>query len=108
MALLINASKEFAKGRPKNYLTDENIKKIYNVYRNWEEVEGFSKIITIEEARRNDYNLSPSRYVSTNEREELQPIEDILVELGKIEEEREAIDRELEQILTKMGFKRAE
>lgn len=106
--LLINASKEFAKGRPKNYLTDENIKKIYNVYRNWEEVEGFSKIITIEEARRNDYNLSPSRYVSTNEREELQPIEDILVELGKIEEEREAIDRELEQILTKMGFKRAE
>ena len=30
--LLINASKEFAKGRPKNYLTDENIKKILDAY----------------------------------------------------------------------------
>ena len=102
--LLINASKEFAKGRPKNYLTDDNIKKILDVYFEWKEIEGFSKIITIEEARKNDYNLSPSRYVSVDEKEEIQPVEDILVELGKVEEEREKVDRELREILTKIGF----
>ncbi len=102
--LLINASKEFAKGRPKNYLTEENIKKILDAYFGWKEIEGFSKVVTIEEARKNDYNLSPSRYVSVDEKEEIQPVEDILVELAKVEEEREKVDRELRKILNKIGF----
>ena len=102
--LLINASKEFAKGKPKNYLTKENIKKILSAYFGWKEIEGFSKIITIEEARRNDYNLSPSRYVSVDEKEEIPPVEDILVELAKVEEERAKVDRELKEILRKIGF----
>uniref|UniRef100_A0A7V4DY75 site-specific DNA-methyltransferase (adenine-specific) n=1 Tax=Dictyoglomus thermophilum TaxID=14 RepID=A0A7V4DY75_DICTH len=102
--LLINASKEFAKGRPKNYLTEEGINKILDVYFGWKEIEGFSKIITIEEARRNDYNLSPSRYISLNEKEELKPIEDILIELGEVEEERQKVDSELREILSKLGF----
>ncbi len=102
--LLINASKEFAKGRPKNYLTDENIKRIEDVYTNWEEVEGFSKIITNEDAARNDYDLSPSRYVATGEKEEILPVEEILVELEQVEEEREVIDKELDGVLQRLGF----
>ena len=106
--LLINASKEFKKGGKergnRNYLTDENIKKILDAYFGWKEIEGFSKIITIEEARKNDYNLSPSRYVSVDEKEEIQPVEDILVELGKVEEERGKVDRELKEIMQKIGF----
>jgi len=102
--LLINASKEFAKGRPKNYLTEENINKILDAYFGWKEIDGFSKIITIDEARKNDYNLSPSRYVSLNENEEIPPIEDILVELAKVEEERKKVDSELREILNKIGF----
>ncbi len=102
--LLINASKEFAKGRPKNYLTEENIKKILDAYFGWKEIEGFSKIITIEEARKNDYNLSPSRYVSVDEKEEITPVEDILIELGEVEEEREKVDSELKEILKMLGF----
>lgn len=101
--LLINASKEFAKGRPKNYLTEENIKRIEDVYKNWEEVEGFSKIITNDEAAKNDYNLSPSRYVATGEKEEIVPVEEILVELEQAEEERKEIDEELDEIMEKMA-----
>ncbi len=102
--LLINASKEFAKGRPKNYLTDEHIKKIRDTYFEWKEIEGFSKIITLEEAKINDYNLSPSRYIALNEEKETMPIEDILVELAKVEEERKVIDKDLMEILNKIGF----
>jgi len=54
--------------------------------------------------RKNDYNLSPSRYVSVDEKEEIRPVEDILVELAKVEEEREKVERELREILTKIGF----
>ncbi|HID47875.1 MAG TPA: SAM-dependent DNA methyltransferase [Methanococcaceae archaeon] len=102
--LLINASKEFTKGRPKNYLTEENIKRILDAYFNWKEIEGFSKIITIEEVRKNDYNLSPSRYVSAEEREEVPPVENVLAELAKVEEERNKVDRELKEILGKLGW----
>ncbi len=42
--ILINASKLFAKGRPKNYLPDENIQKIYKLYSKWKDEEGISKV----------------------------------------------------------------
>ena len=102
--MLINASKEFAKGRPKNYLTDEHIVKIEESYKNWQEVEGFSKITTKEEAAKNDYNLSPSRYVSVGEKEEYLPIDEALVELAQVEEESKEIETELNAILEKLGF----
>jgi len=65
--LLINASKLCAKGRPKNYLADEHIRQIYEIYRDWRAEEGVSAIITTQEAARNDYNLSPSRYVASDD-----------------------------------------
>ena len=102
--LLVNASKEFLKERPKNYLTDEGIGKIVDVYRKWKGANGFSKMITIEEMARNDYNLSPSRYVATDSKEEYVPIDECLVELTQVEEERKAIDFKLDSILRKLGF----
>jgi type I restriction enzyme M protein len=102
--LLINASKQFAKGRPKNYLTEENITRIYKAYHDWKEVEGLSKVITNEEAARNDYNLSPSRYIDSGEREEYRPLEDAVVQLAEAEEERQEINQELTAMLKKLGF----
>ena len=80
--LLINASKLFAKGRPKNYLTDDNIAHIAAIYLDWKAEEGLSAIITNQEVVRNDYNLSPSRYVSSNDGEAPLPLEEALVLAG--------------------------
>jgi type I restriction enzyme M protein len=102
--LLINASKEFAKGRPKNYLTKENIARITDAYLNWREIEGLSKIIATDKAIRNDYNLSPSRYVATNNKEEALPLEEALVLLAEAEEERAVADRELDEVLGELGL----
>ena len=102
--LLINASKEFAKGRPKNYLAEEHVTRISDAYLNRKEVESLSKIITNDEAIRNDYNLSPSRYVASNNNEEVLPLDEAMVLLAEAEEERQAVDRELNAILAKMGL----
>jgi type I restriction enzyme M protein len=101
--LVINASKECAKGKPKNYLTDENIVRIADAYLNWREVEKLSKVIAVEEAVRNDYNLSPSRYVATDGAEEVLPVEEALVLLAEAEEEREAVDLQLTRALATLG-----
>jgi type I restriction enzyme M protein len=102
--LLINTSNEFLKGRPKNYLGDENIQRAADAYLGWQEVEGLSKIIRTDEAIRNDCNLSPSRYVASNNKEEILPLDEAAVLLAQAEEETQAADRELNAILTKMGL----
>jgi type I restriction enzyme M protein len=101
--LLINASKLFQKGRPKNYLPDESIEQIAGNYLNWKEEEGISKIITREEAARNDYNLSPSRYVAQNGEDDTLPLEDAVVQLQEAEEERNQADEKLRTILKEIG-----
>lgn len=102
--LLINASKQFSKGRPKNYLTDEHIAHIFRLYANWEAEEGVSAVISTEEAARNDYNLSPSRYVSQSDEEPPLPLEEALVLLAEAEEERAEVDTELDKVLAALGF----
>lgn len=97
--LLINAGQQFAKGRPKNYLAEEHIETIAAIYHAWEAREGLSAIITREEAARNDYNLSPSRYVSVNGKEEVLPLEEALVRLEAAEEERAEAERALQEVL---------
>lgn len=97
--LLINASKLFKKGRPKNYLPDESIKQISDIYLDYKEEEGISRIITNEEAAKNDYNLSPSRYVAQNGVDETLPLEDAVVQLQEAEEERKEADKKLRIIL---------
>jgi len=101
--LLINASKFFQKGRPKNYLPDESIEQIADKYLGWNEEEGISKIITKEEAARNDYNLSPSRYVAQNGEDDTLDLEDAIVQLKEAEEERNQADEKLRTILKEMG-----
>jgi type I restriction enzyme M protein len=102
--LLINASKEFAKGKPKNYLTEDNISRIADVYLNWREVEKLSKVIAVEEAIRNDHNLSPSRYMATDGGEEVLPVEEALVLLAEAEEERAEASRQLDEVLGRLGL----
>lgn len=102
--LLINASKEFKKGRPQNYLPDENITRVADLYLRWQEQEGISKIITKDEAVKNDYNLSPSRYVTQDGGDDTLPLEDAVVLLQEAEEERKAADEKLAEILTSLGL----
>ncbi len=102
--LLINAGQQFAKGRPKNYLSEEHIARIAALYQEWRAEEGMSTIINNDEAARNDYNLSPSRYVSTNGKEEVLPLEEAVVRLLEAEEERAEADRALQEVLQRLGL----
>ena len=103
--MLINASLEFEKGRPKNFIPDDKIEKIARVFHDWKNIDKFTKIITNEEAGGNDYNLSPSRYIGNGKEEEYRDVDEILVELAELEEEREKTDRELNEIMRKITQK---
>lgn len=100
--ILLNASQEFYKGKPKNHISEEGINKIAHAFSEGKEVKSFLKIITKEEAVQNDYNLSPSRYVNLQEETTYRPIPQILSELKTIEKEEKQINKELYQTLKKL------
>ncbi|OQA92454.1 MAG: putative type I restriction enzymeP M protein [Elusimicrobia bacterium ADurb.Bin231] len=102
--ILINASQEFKKGRPKNYLPDESIKKIAQAFIKGENVEKFVKVITKEEAIENDYNISPSRYIDTSQKEIYRSIPEILKELATLDKKSKEVDEELKKIFGKIKF----
>ncbi len=71
--LFINASKEFRQHpevRKLNQLSPENIEKIAKAYKNFSEEEGFSRVVSIEEIKENDYNLNVTLYVFPMEEQE--------------------------------------
>src|SRR3989344_4437080 len=88
--LFIDASKEFEKGKNQNHLTDENITKIFNTYKDRKEIEKYSHKANLEEIKENEYNLNIPRYVDTFEEEEPIDINEVsksLKQLAKEEKE---------------------
>ncbi len=68
------------------------------------EIEKFSRIVTKGEIVRNDYNISPSRYIHVSEVEEYRPIAEIVEELNALDEEAKVTDLALRTILSRMGI----
>ena len=104
--VLINAGLEFKKGRPKNYITEAGISKIAQAFIKGQDVERFVKVIDNKEAKKNDYNLAPSRYVDTSETVVYREIPEVLEELwgkGGLEDQAKKIDKELKGIFKQMG-----
>ena len=100
--LLINLSKRFVKGDPKNILTDEGINVATEVYQAWESREKLSNIITLEDTQKTDYNLNPSQFVDVGDKVEHRPVAEILAALTEARLSREKADDALEAVLARL------
>lgn len=65
--LIIDASKGFIKDGKQNKLRECDVKKIVDTYRERKEIPGYSRVVTRDEIRRNEYNLNIPRYVDSSE-----------------------------------------
>jgi len=104
MLYLLHAGKEFEKGDPKNFIPPSGIEKISEYYKDFREEVKFARLVSADEIKRNDYNISPSRYVQINDTETYRPIAEIVEELNELEEESLIIENELKSILQKLGL----
>ena len=102
--LLINLSQHFEKGKPKNILTDDAIDAATEVYQAWESREKLSNVITLEDAQKTDYNLSPSQFVDVGDKVEHRPMNEILADLTEARIAREKADKTLADMLTRLGL----
>jgi len=102
--LLVNASAYFVKEKPKNRLTDEGIRAVADVYRDWETRTKLSRVVTLAEVQEADYNLSPSQFVEIADKMVHRSLTDIVTNLAVAKSEREQADRDLLDVLTKLGL----
>lgn len=65
--LIVDASKGFIKVGKNNKLRASDIKKIVDVVVNREDVDKFSRVVSRDEIRTNDYNLNIPRYVDSSD-----------------------------------------
>ena len=97
--VLLNASQRVGKGRPKNFIPEEDIRPVAAAFLKGEPVEGEVAVITREQAEQADYNLSPSRWVGQTDALVQRPIKDIIAEMQRLDDEAREIDVALAKML---------
>jgi type I restriction enzyme M protein len=100
---LLNASHEFRKGDPKNYIPEDGIDRISETFRTWTEVDGYSRAVPLEEIASNDFNILPSRYVHRGGANDHRPLSDLLDDLSVLEHEATSVTAVLREILKDLG-----
>jgi type I restriction enzyme M protein len=100
---LVNASQVVEKGDPKNFVPAAGIQRIAQGFIGWKEEEKFAKVVTREQVAKEDYNISPSRYIHVADAETHRPIAEILEELQALDAEAAAANATLRSVLETVG-----
>ena len=79
--LILDASREFKTGRAQNELLPEHVERIYGWYRDYKDVEGVARVVTLDEIAANDQNLNISRYVEPKNEQEVLTVEEAMKRL---------------------------
>lgn len=102
--LFIDASCEYKAGRGQNLLQHEHVERILSTYRNFQEEEGFARLVSVKEIAENKYNLSVNRYVIPPTNEKI----NISLEIEKLhhlEAERSKLEGRIDDYLQALGIK---
>jgi type I restriction enzyme M protein len=101
--LLLDASRHFTKGRPKNHLTQADVAVLAQHYHTWADVDGVVRVIDKDEAVDAGYNLSPSRWVTQSNAQTSAPIATLIKQAQELADEGRSIDERLFALLAPLG-----
>ena len=77
--IMIDATKILTQKRAQNILSQEDVDRIFHLYTNYKDVEDYAKVVTLDDVKAKEYNLSPNRYVDYH-KEEVKPYAEVLAE----------------------------
>ena len=97
--LIIDASDQIIIGKSQNYLEKSHIEKIFNIYSNFNDLTDFSRIVTLNNIKNNDYNLNISLYIERLIQENLKSHEIAFNDFEKAWESSEDIEENFKQLL---------
>ena len=97
--VLMNASRRVRKGRPKNFIPKKDMQPLGMAFATGEPLEGEIAVVTREQARKADYNLSPSRWVGQVSSTEIGSVSELLRELVDLDKEARQLSASLSKLL---------
>ena len=100
--VLLNASRRVDKGRPKNFIPEKDIRSLAASFLTGKPVEGEVAVITLEQAKEADYNLSPSRWVGQVLSNDEADIQDIVERFESILAKEAVVSADLHTVLQKL------
>jgi type I restriction enzyme M protein len=104
--LIVDASKEFKTGRAQNELLPEHVVHIHQWYRNYKDVAGIARVVTLDEIAANDHNLNIPRYVEPKTDQESITVEEAMRRLYGNAKAAFAAEEKLVGILKREGLLR--
>jgi type I restriction enzyme M protein len=87
-----------------NRLTDAGVDHIVENISSWTTEERVSRAVSLDEIRKNDFNLNIALYVDTTEPEKDIDVRDELKKLRKLQNEREEVESTLSEYMTELGY----
>ena len=96
--LMIDGTKILTQKRAQNILEQKDIDRLFELYSNYEDVEDFSRVVTLEDIAAKDYDLSPNKYVQYH-REAVKPYAEVLAEFKAAYEEVKLREAEFRSII---------
>jgi type I restriction enzyme M protein len=102
--LILDASREFKTGRAQNELLPEHVEHIYGWYRDYKDVEGAARVVTLDEIAANDHNLNIPRYVEPKTNQEIVTVEEAMRRLKQSAEAAFEAEKKLVGILNREGL----
>ena len=91
------------KGRPEELHPGRRHRADRRRVQDWQEEEKFAKVVTREQVAKEDYNISPSRYIHVADAETHRPIAEILEELEALDAEAAEANAALRSVLRNVG-----
>ena len=95
---MIDGTKILTVKRAQNILSPEDVNRLYELYTNYEDVEDFSKVVTLDDIAAKDYDLSPNKYVEYH-KEEIRPYAEVLAEFKAAYEEVKRFEEEFRKLI---------
>ncbi len=102
--LFIDASKEYESGKNQNILSDDNVQKILDAYKERKDIDKYCHVAQLSEIEENEFNLNIPRYVDTFEEEEEIDIQAVQKEIKELEAKRAELDAEIAKYLKELGI----
>lgn len=70
---MIDATNIYTEKRAQNYMSEDDVDTVYNLYSNYQDVEEKVKIVSIDDIAKNKYTLSLNRYIKYSTKETVDP-----------------------------------
>jgi type I restriction enzyme M protein len=102
--LIMDASKEFKKGRAQNELLPDQVDRIYQWCSGHKDIAGIARLVSLDEIQENDWNLNIPRYVEPVVEAETLTVDDALTNLKTSLDAAYAAEDRLKTLLAKAGI----